>query len=154
MSVEDVTRYARPQPFEELDHTADAGVRVRGRTAEETLARLVLAFTELVTGGARVKSEETRVVEVEPGDWGLQAVDVLRELLFELETKRRVPEACRVERFDQETGARLRVELGHFDASESGEGLVLKAVTWHAARFERDDEDRDAPWCAQIVFDV
>ncbi len=154
----DATRYTLPVPFEELDHTGDAGVRVRGRTAEEALARLVLAFADLVTLGVPAQSVSTRTIEVEPADRAAQAVDVLRELLFQLESHRLVPQACRVERFEPETGARVVVELGRYEPDLHGEGLVLKAVTWHEARFEHDEsaagESRAEPWWAQIVFDV
>jgi SHS2 domain-containing protein len=147
-------RYTLPVPFEELDHTGDAAVRVRGRTAEEALARLVLAFAELVTAGAPARVVSERTIEVEPADRAAQAVDVLRELLFEVETHRLVPQACRVERFEPEAGARVVVELGRFEPEVHGEGLVLKAVTWHEARFERDEAAQNEPWWAQIVFDV
>src|SRR6185369_166244 len=43
-------RLALPQPFEDLGHVADVGVAVAGRTAEEALARLVLAYAALLTG--------------------------------------------------------------------------------------------------------
>jgi SHS2 domain-containing protein len=148
------TRYTLPVPFEELDHTGDAAVRVRGRTEEEALARLVLAFAELVTAGAPAHVVSTRTIEVEPADRAAVAVDVLRELLFELETHRLVPQACSVERFEPEVGARVVVELGRYEPELHGEGLVLKAVTWHEAHFEREEGALAEPWWAQIVFDV
>ncbi len=154
----DANRYTLPVPFEELDHTGDAGVRVRGRTAEEALARLVLAFADLVTLGVPAEAVTTRTIDVEPADRAALAVDVLRELLFELESHRLVPQACRVERFEPDAGARVVVDLGRYEPELHGEGLVLKAVTWHEARFEHDEsgagEAQAEPWWAQIVFDV
>jgi hypothetical protein len=47
-------RYELPQPFQDLDHTADVGVAVEGASAEETLARLVLALAALLAGGGPV----------------------------------------------------------------------------------------------------
>lgn len=152
-----MTRYTLPVPFEELDHTADAKMRVRGASAEETLARLVLGFATLVTGGVPAESapgHPHKVIEVEPGELATVAVDVLRELLFELDCHRMVPVACRVEHCDAERGAHVEVELGRHDAERHAEGLVLKAVTYHDACFSCDELGAPDPWRAEVVFDV
>jgi SHS2 domain-containing protein len=143
-------RLARPQPYEEIDHTGDVGVVVRGATAEETLARLVLAFTEIVTGGGPIEPVGEHRVEVEPGDRATMAIDVLRECLYELDISQSVAAACDVRRFDPATGGEVVLEVGRYDPDVLTEGVELKAVTFHAARFEEED-DR---WVAQIVFDV
>jgi protein archease len=127
-------RLVSPQPYEDLGHTADVGVRVRGATAEEALARLVLAFSALATGGAEIATEREERVAVAGGpDLAGTAVALLRELLYLLATERLVPAACEILRAD-----------------DAGEGADLKAVTWHAARLERDGDG----WLGQAVFDV
>ena len=143
-------RYALPQPYEDLDHTADVGVRVRGASAEEALARLVLAFASLASGGGEViaEREERVLVEGGPGLAG-SAVALLRELLFRLSTEGVVPAPCEVERVDA-AGAEAVVELGRRDAARHAEGADLKAVTWHAARLDREGDD----WVGQVVFDI
>ena len=78
-------------PYQELDHTADAGVMVEGSSAEETLARLVLSFGDMLAGGAEVHEDRELRIEVEPGDRAAMAVDVLRELLFQFDSAARVP---------------------------------------------------------------
>ncbi|MBK7580073.1 MAG: archease [Myxococcales bacterium] len=80
-------RYQRPQPYEELDHTADAGVVVTGRSKEETLARLILAFTDLVTGGGPVEATSSRTVRVQADSLVDSAIDVLRMVLFVFDTE-------------------------------------------------------------------
>jgi SHS2 domain-containing protein len=145
-----VTRFERPQPYEEIDHTADAGVVVRGRTREETLARLVLAFAELVTAGRPAMKCCERSFSVEPDDDASVAVDLLRELFFVFESERLIPIAVEVVRFELDAGAEVRVDLATYDAVEHAEGLVLKAVTLHEARFEA----RSDGWEAAVVFDV
>jgi SHS2 domain-containing protein len=143
-------RLALPQPFEDLDHTADVGVRVEGSTAEEALARLVLAQATLLAGGGPV--EATREERVEVAAVGLEAaaVELLRELLFRFATTRALPAWCEVERLDG-AGAAVRLGLGAWDPVAHAEGVDLKAVTWHAARFERAPDGR---WRAQVVFDI
>jgi len=143
-------RLRLPQPFEDLAHTADVGVRVRGESAEEALGRLVLAFATLVTGGVPAEGarEERLVVEGGPGLTGT-AVALLRELLFRLATAREVPVEVEVERVD-ERGAVAAVVFARHDPERHAEGADVKAVTWHAARLEREG----GGWVGQMVFDV
>ena len=143
-------RLALPQPYEDLGHTADVGLRVRGATAEEALARLVLAFAALATGGAEVAAEREERVTVAGGpELPGTAVALLRELLYRLATERLVPGACEVLRADA-SGAEAMIAFGRRDPELHAEGADLKAVTWHAARLEREGDG----WVAQAVFDI
>lgn len=123
---------------------------VRGATREETLARLLLAFGELLTAGGPLVPVSERNVTVEPSDLAAMAVDVLRELFYIFESERLLPLSVEVVRLEPETGAEVLVELGPYDADLHAEGLVLKAVTLHEARFACDS----GVWEASVVFDV
>jgi SHS2 domain-containing protein len=150
-----MTVYRRPQPYEELDHTADIGVRVEGASAEEALARLVLAFSAVVLGGGEVAAERSIEVRAAAGEPLGMAVDVLRELLFEFDAHELVPASCEVKSFDERRGALLVVEVGAYDPDRHLEAIELKAITWHDAVFERRDSGRpEGGWVAQIIFDV
>jgi SHS2 domain-containing protein len=143
-------RYALPQPFEDLGHTADVGVRVRGATADETLARLVLAFAALAAGGAEVTVEREERVAVAGGpDLAGTAVALLRELLYRLATEGLVPASCEIVRADED-GAEATISFGRRDPERHAEGADLKAVTWHAARLAPED----GGWVGQAVFDI
>jgi SHS2 domain-containing protein len=143
-------RLALPQPWEDLDHIADVGLRVRGRSAEEALARLVLAFATLVTGGAPVTPAREDRVEVAGGP-GLAgtAVALLRELLFRLATRGEVPAEVEVLHADA-AGAAAQIAFGPRDPVRHAEGADVKAVTWHAARLEEEG----GGWVAQVILDV
>jgi SHS2 domain-containing protein len=141
--------YALPQPWEDIAHIADVGVRVRGATAEEALARLVLAFAAVAAGGAPVAPEREERIAVAGGPGrALAAIALLRELLWRLASERMVPAACEPVRAGED-GAEVRVALGRLDP-DRGEGADVKAVTQHAARFEREGDG----WVAQALFDV
>ncbi len=141
---------ALPQPFEDLGHTADVGVRVRGRSAEEVLARLALALGSLLSGGGPVEAVEEERLAV-PGGPGLAgtAVALLRELLFRFATRRAIPTAVEVVRAGED-GAEALVRSGRYDPVRHAEGADVKAVTWHRARLEPDGDG----WVGEIVFDV
>jgi SHS2 domain-containing protein len=143
-------RYALPQPFEDLGHTADVGVRVRGATAEEALARLVLAFATLAAGGAEVAPvREERVAVAGGPDLAGTAVALLRELLYRLVTDGLLPAVCEIVRADED-GAEATVAFGRRDPERHAEGADLKAVTWHAARLAPEE----GGWVGQAVFDI
>lgn len=143
-------RYALPQPYEDIGHTADVGVRVRGASAEEALARLALAFSSVLTGGAPapVLREERIAVQGGPGLAGT-AVALLRELLYRFATARAVASEVEVESVD-EGGAVAIVGFGEHDPERHAEGADVKAVTRHAARLEPDA----GGWVAQAVLDI
>jgi MATE family multidrug resistance protein len=143
-------RYALPQPYRDLDHTADVGVEVEGRSAEEALARLVLAQTSLLTGGVPVAAERDERLRASGADPASIAVDLLRELLFRFATERTLAAACQVLSFDPRLGAEVVVGFGRFDAERHAEGLDLKAVTRHGACLEA----ANGGWRARIVFDI
>jgi SHS2 domain-containing protein len=143
-------RLTLPQPYEDLGHTADVGVRVRGASAEEALARLALAFGTLVTGGDAPRPErEERVVAPGGGGPAGAAVALLRELLFRFATERLLPAEVEVHRVDAD-GAEATVAFARYDPARHAEGADVKAVTWHAARLEREG----GGWVAQLVFDI
>ena len=144
-------RYALPQPYRDLDHTADVGVAVEGANAEEALARIVLAFAALLSGGAPVEVErDERIAVTARGGGPALVVALLRELLFRFAVERVLPGACEVTRLAQGR-AEVTVGLGRYDPERHANGLDLKAVTRHAARFEQGE---DGVWRAQLVFDI
>jgi SHS2 domain-containing protein len=142
-------RWELPQPYQDLDHTADIGVSVEGGSPEEALARIVLAQSALLAGGGAVVPAREHRVEVRGPDRTSVALECLRELLFLFSTTRELPAWCEVDSFGGSAAA-LRVGLGRWHPERHGDGVDLKAVTWHAARFEREG-DR---WRAQVVFDI
>jgi len=143
-------RLTLPQPYRDLDHTADVGVEVTGASAEETLARLVLAQSTLLTGGELVApGPDARVAVASQGGLAALSVELLRELLFRFATGRVLPGACEVVRLDA-SAAEVVVALGPYDPVRHAEGLDLKAVTRHGARFDRVD----GGWRAQVIFDI
>jgi protein archease len=143
-------RLSLPQPFEDLGHTADVGLRVRGASAEEALARLALALGTLLTGGDAPRPErEERVLAPGGGGPAGAAVSFLRELLFRFATERLVPAEVEVHRVDA-GGAEATVGFARYDPARHAEGADVKAVTWHAARLEPEGSG----WVGQVVLDI
>ena len=143
-------RLSLPQPFEDLGHTADLGIRVRADGAEEALARLALALGTLLTGGDAPPPDREERVEVAGGpDLAGTAVALLRELLFRFATSRVVPAQVEVHRADA-AGAAATVGFARYDPVRHAEGVDVKAVTWNAARLAPEA----GRWVAQVILDT
>lgn len=139
-----------PQPFETVEHTADTGVRVRGGSREETLARLILGHAQLLCAGVAPAPTETLSIDIDlDDDLALLGVDTLREM-NRLFCSRRIiaREVTAVEW--SETLVRIGMILGPYDAVTHNEGLDIKAVTFHAAVFEAEGDE----YVAQVILDV
>lgn len=139
-----------PQPFEDLGHLDDVGVRVRGESAEVALGRLALALAALLSGGGPLPGDEVERLAV-PGGPGLAgtAVAFLRELVSRFETAGVIPAAVEVVRVD-EAAAEARVRWAPYDPEQHAEGVDVKAVAWHLALLAHEDGE----WIGQAVFDV
>lgn len=143
-------RVRLPQGYEDLSHTADVGVRVRGASAEEALARLALVLGTLITAGdAPAPEREERISSPGGGRLADAAVLFLRELLYRFATDRLLPAEVEIQRVDT-NGVEATVAFARYDPVRHAEGADVKAVTWHAARLEREGPG----WVAQMVFDV
>lgn len=143
-------RLALPQPYCEIDHTGDVGVEVRGATAEETVARLILAEAALMAGGGAVDAARVMELHVGRADRETMAVDLLRELLLHFAMHREIAGEVEILTFDPAFGATVRCTMGPYDPVRHVEGGEIKAVTLHDARFEQDANG----WLARVIFDV
>jgi len=143
-------RYSLPQPYRDLDHTADVGVAVEGASPEEALARLVLAYAALLSGNAPVDVERDERVAVTADRGGPDlAVALLRELLFRFAVERVLPGACEVTLLTSER-AEMTVGLGEPTAFSSS-STSGESVTPADARFSRRWLTDDVPGISRIL---
>ncbi len=132
--------------FEELDHTADAGIRSYGATLEELFENTAAGMFSLIVDLETLKPRGEVEVRVKAEDLETLMVNWLQELLFLHETQRLV--FCEfdvaIERFDL-TG-RARGEA--IDKRRHDLKLAVKAVTYH--RLKVDPEKG----VAEVIFDI
>jgi SHS2 domain-containing protein len=132
--------------FEEIEHTADRALRIRGRDLEELLINaaggLLAIMNPVPSGGDRTAS---RVIELEALDAETLLVSWLSELAFWAETERLV-----FDRFDVEqvspTHLRTVARGGRAERLE----IHVKAVTFHNLDIVRTPQGLTAT----VVFDV
>lgn len=135
--------------FELFEHTADLGLRVRGRTLEELFveaARGLLAM--LVADPTEVRAEATKTITLTADDLSYLLFDWLTELLYAFETDKLL-----LSTFD------LKIEGKSLIAACRGEPMdetrhrmehEVKAVTYHGLRVEQTATG----WEAEVIVDI
>jgi SHS2 domain-containing protein len=131
--------------IQEIEHTADWAIRVRGRTLEELFANAALGMAMLMAEVNTIKPEIERRVELEAYDLEALLVSWLSELLwFNEET-----DAIFV-RFDIELLTETRLEARVWGAPAQSQWKHIKAVTFHELAIMSTKKGYEVT----VVFDV
>jgi SHS2 domain-containing protein len=127
----------RARSHEILPHPSDVGLRASGPDRSGAFAEAVAALGEILAG-APVAGREPRPIHVDGGDADEQLMALLSEGLYELDAHGWLA-----------GGAELTVGEGFvagwllgeaFDADRHGDGVHVKAITWHDLAVEEDAE--------------
>ncbi|HEY4704799.1 MAG TPA: archease [Thermoplasmata archaeon] len=132
--------------YEELDHTADAGIRAYGATLEELFENAAAGLFSLITDLEKVRAVGEVKVRVQADDLGSLMVNWLSELLFLHETQHLL--LCE---FDVTlNGLRLqgRARGERIDKRRHTLNLVVKAVTYHGLKVD------PTKGVAEVIFDI
>ncbi len=150
--------------FEELDHTADAALRIRGDSLAALFTNAARGLMSLITG---TRSEDTNACEsgkdtipdvkdavpeiVEIRATGIDVLlhEWLSELLFLIATRRILLVDCIVEEIDEGL-VRARVFSVPLTEELSRGITEIKAVTWHGLGVSSDGDG----YVAEVVFDL
>jgi SHS2 domain-containing protein len=136
--------------WEELDHTADVGVRAFGDTLEQLFTHAAEGMFRIIAGERTVRPLQERSVTVAPVPAGEEPdrllVRFLSELLFLCETERFLFGAFEVDLSGGGVRAVCRGE--EIGPDRSGLGMEIKAVTWHGLSLDLERGE------AQVIFDV
>ncbi len=132
-------------PYEEVDHTADWALRIRGRDMSELC--LVAASAMMAACGARPETGPTaeRQLELRAEDREGLLVVWLEEILFSIETRRRVPI-----RIEVSVTPQLNLVAQWTDAPLGGVEKPIKAVTYNDLTVLETKGGLEAT----VVFDV
>ena len=133
-------------PWEEIEHTADVGLRVRGATLAELFANAARGMLALVLGSETAAQEQECIaIELTAPDVETLLVDWLSELVYLMEDGSFI--ASGVEVFEVAAGTLRAEATGGTDASLHKH---IKAVTYHDLSIEKTR----GGYQATVVFDV
>lgn len=140
--------------YEEIEHTADLGIRVYGKTLEELFSNSAWAMMDLVTDLSEVGEEKALKISIEAEDKESLMVRWLSEILYYITMEKVV-----LKGFDVKT-----IGENHIEANVKGEDFKegkhhltreIKAVTYHNLEIKEPSSSNKEPyWKAEIIFDV
>lgn len=132
--------------FEELDHTADVGLRAYGETLDELFANAGAGMFSLITDLDTVKPVGEYEVRVKAEDLKSLLFDFLSELLFVHETQKLLFSEFEAKVRDLAVDARVRGE--RIDRDRHPLHANVKAVTYHEMIVDPEGG------VAQVIFDI
>jgi SHS2 domain-containing protein len=132
-----------------LDHTADLGIRVFGKTQQDLFQNAGLALFDLMVSKKSRNKGMERKMTVTGLDLPDLLVNWLRELLNLWTFEGRIMTTADIQIMD-EGGLEAIVETVSFDPREDEINHEIKAVTYHQA----DVKPVAHGWEATVIFDV
>ena len=138
--------------FTFFDHTGDVGIDIRAASVGELFADAARAFCDTITDVAGVRADAALAIGLSAPGLDLLLVDWLSELLYRFDTEGFLPAAADVAIRREADAWRLRARV----AGEAGAAsrlpikVLVKAVTYHALRVERDPDG----WGARVILDI
>jgi SHS2 domain-containing protein len=137
-------------PFEVLEHTADVGFRVRGRTLPELFANAGLGLVALALEPAgEIQSKEHLSLSVQGADPGELLVNWLSEILYFMDGEGWTFVRFTIDRCD---GTSVAGEGWgeRRDATQRTRSVAVKAVTYHQLSVRQTPDG----WEATVFFDI
>jgi SHS2 domain-containing protein len=138
-----------PDNYRLIDHTADFGLEIFGRSPSDLFKQAARALTDLLTDPSLLKEQRRHTLDIEGSDWEDLLINWLRELLYLYNGEARFVTGIDILIIEQ---TRLRAEVAT-EAYRRGRHEIrneIKAVTYHQLEVKADDDG----WRARVIFDV
>ncbi len=133
--------------FEFLEHTADIKIRAYGKTLEEAFENIVLAFSDFVAKGEKIKPRKAKVVNLSGKDKENILYNLIDELIYFLDVENFLVSKAEI----IFRGNNIRAEL-FGDDSKKYTGLdYIKAATYSEMKINQNSE---GTWIIEAVVDV
>ena len=138
------------KPYEYVEHTADMGLLVRGKSLSELLTNAAQGLFETIAVVDTV--DETTSIEIHLTAESVEDLFVawLDELIFQHETKETFFKRSDIHQCSEtEVSATVYGEPANFDKHEVY--TEIKSVTYHQLQVVQKP---DGSWFAQVIFDL
>ena len=138
-----------PPPYEVLEHTADVGLRIYGRTLAELFANAGLGLMSLAMEPQPIRLEDRLSLAVSAADVEQLLVNWLSEILYHMDAEGWVFGDFIIQRCDRTfiagegLGERRELDL-------RTRAVAVKAVTYHQLSVSETPDG----WQATVYFDI
>lgn len=133
-----------------IDHTADLGMEVTGRTKRELFTKAALSLMDIVVERkGTVAGVKEKALIVEGSDPADLLINFLREILYLFNGEALIIGKCEITKCgNKKLDARLWLEP--YNKKKHTIKTELKAVTYHGLAVEKTKKG----WRAMVIFDV
>ncbi len=138
------------KPFEYIEHTADAGLFVRGDSLQSLFTNAAQGLFEMIAVVDTIDEKETIEVNVVADSVDMLLVSWLDELVFRHETEELFFKRVEISNISEtELTANVFGETTNYDKHVVY--TEIKAVTYHQLYVKQKP---DGDWEAQVIFDL
>ena len=138
------------KPYEYVEHTADMGLRVRGKNLSELLTNAAQGLFETIAVVDTVDETDSVKIHLTAASVEDLFVGWLDELIFQHETQEIFFKRADIHRCsERKVSATVYGEPVDFDKHEVY--TEIKSVTYHQLQVVQKD---DSSWFAQVIFDL
>jgi len=135
--------------YEFINHTADLGIKVRGKSLADLFANAGYALFDILLEIEKLEPKESIKIRIPGGEKEEIFVDWLRELLLKFNSERWAFKEFDVYKID-ESGLEALVRGEKVNLSRHRLKTELKAVTYHEVKLQK----KGTVWEAQVIFDI
>jgi SHS2 domain-containing protein len=135
--------------YELIDHTADIGIRVTGKTMRDLFETAALAMFEQISDPSELVGTHTKDIHVKGIDPSDLLINWLRELLWCWTIDNCLVSGVFINEMNNDHLS-ARISYDEFNPQSHEILKDIKAVTYHGANVEETDKG----WQATIIFDV
>ena len=137
--------------FEFIEHTADLGLRVRGKTSEDLFKNYAATLLTILTD-YQPKKLISKKITLQAQSLAELLVDWLNELLSIFFADNFLPKEYNLTISDDKGGKILQAEINgeEFDFENIELKREIKAATYHDLKVE----ENDSGYVAEVIFDV
>ena len=137
------------EKYELIDHTADVGVKAKGKTLSECFENAAHGMFDLIADKSEIESIGQYTVELKADDLEQLLVDWLSELLFLQSAKNLIFGFFKVELDEKNKSLSAKIFGEKYDISKHRIGAEIKAVTYHMLEVKNKK-----PFYVQVLFDI
>lgn len=135
--------------YRPIDHTADLGLQVWGRTLPELFANAAEGMCALYFDLKKVRPREGRSIAAQGYNREEVLVDWLRQLLYGIEVDQFLPRRFTIVRLE-DTQMEATAAGEHFDPQRHRWHTGIKAVTYHDLHIVEEG----GQWTVTVIFDT
>jgi len=138
-----------PLKFEQIDHTADVGLRIYGATLAELFEHAAEGLFDIITVLEKVNVSIRRQVFVNASDRESLLVNWLSEVNFLFLTRKEVFRTFEITKMSN-LSLKAEIQGEKLDLDKHIIHTEVKAVTYHQIDIHQSPEG----WTAQVIFDL